>query len=125
MTKNSATIIDHIWTNDFDNYLTSGILFCSISDHFPIFSSFSTCRDYTHSSVIFTRRRLTDVEVNAFKMELSNYNWNLDTLNHDVNYLFNRYMNNVLKLYNKHFPVSTTKIKTKYLDKPYITPPIK
>lgn len=38
-TNTSATIIDHFWSND-PNYLSSGILFSNISDHFPIFNSF-------------------------------------------------------------------------------------
>ena len=37
---NTSSIIDHIWTNNFDNYITSGIIFNSISDRSPIFSSF-------------------------------------------------------------------------------------
>ena len=33
----SATLIDHIYTNDLDNVLLPGIIISDISDHFPIF----------------------------------------------------------------------------------------
>ena len=42
VTYRSATLIDHIWTNDMQNYIRSGILYSSISDHFPVLSLFST-----------------------------------------------------------------------------------
>ena len=38
VSRNNATIIDHINTNYFlNNYLHSGIITADISDHFPIF----------------------------------------------------------------------------------------
>lgn len=36
----SATLIDHIWTNDLAKLLSSFIIYFSISDHFPNFSIF-------------------------------------------------------------------------------------
>ena len=38
VSRNNATIIDHINTNHFlNNYMNSGIITADISDHFPIF----------------------------------------------------------------------------------------
>ena len=37
----SATLIDHIYTNDLDNVLLPGIIISDISDHFPIFINVS------------------------------------------------------------------------------------
>ena len=33
----SATLIDHIWTNKVSSFYTSGIIINSLSDHFPVF----------------------------------------------------------------------------------------
>lgn len=36
----SATLIDNIFTNVFENYITSGLVFNDITDHLPIFAIF-------------------------------------------------------------------------------------
>ena len=41
ITSHSATLIDHIWTNNFENYKSSGIIYTSISDPFPVVTTFS------------------------------------------------------------------------------------
>ena len=38
ITSHSATLIDNIFTNDFDNYAFSGLVLTDISDHLTIFS---------------------------------------------------------------------------------------
>ena len=42
VSRHSATLIDQIWTNDTQNYQTSGIIYFTLSDHFPIFCVFRT-----------------------------------------------------------------------------------
>jgi len=44
VTQNSATLLDHIWSNNIANNLCNGIVHTQISDHFPIFSLFNTLR---------------------------------------------------------------------------------
>ena len=38
VTYTSATLIDHIWSNDTMHNVKSGIVYTNISDHFPIFA---------------------------------------------------------------------------------------
>ena len=40
VTSTSATIIDHIWSNNAENCKYNGIVFEAISDHFPTFAVF-------------------------------------------------------------------------------------
>ena len=40
ITSNTATLIDNIFTNNFDHFFCSGLLFTDISDHLPIFCIF-------------------------------------------------------------------------------------
>ena len=40
VTGTSATLIDHIWTNDYNHCKNNGILYDETSDHFPVFSFF-------------------------------------------------------------------------------------
>ena len=42
VSKRSATIIDHIWTNDIRSYKTNGILLSDSSDHFSPFLIFES-----------------------------------------------------------------------------------
>ena len=42
VTDTTATLIDHIWSNDYNNCIKNGIVFDDIlSDHFPIFAVFN------------------------------------------------------------------------------------
>ena len=38
ITSNTATLIDNIFTNNLNNLSVSGLMFCDISDHLPIFT---------------------------------------------------------------------------------------
>ena len=40
VTPTSATLIDHMWTNNLKNLSMSGILYVNLSDHFPVFANF-------------------------------------------------------------------------------------
>lgn len=123
VTNTSATIIDHIWTNNIENHIKSGIIFDSTSDHFPVFSQFSLSSGVTSDHSTFTSRNFTTEAIEAFKAELSNFVYVLSTFS--VNYIFENYIENFRTLYDKHFPVKTVKIKGSHLNKPYITTAIK
>lgn len=38
VTETSATVIDHNWINNIENYRESGVIYTDISDHFPVFT---------------------------------------------------------------------------------------
>ena len=38
LTSNTATLTDNIFTNNLNNFSVSGLMFCDISDHLPIFT---------------------------------------------------------------------------------------
>lgn len=121
VTKYSASLIDHIWTSESGNYLYSGIFYTSISDHFPIFSLF-TIKNVTKSELkrTITKRMINDDFINNFKVDLSNYRWDLNTSN-SVSDIFEIFLVTFLEIYDKNFPNKTYVIKDKYIGKPYIT----
>ena len=126
VTQTSASIIDHIWTNDLQNYQTSGIIFASISDHFPVFASFKLHESkLQHSETVIKKRIYNSDSINLFKSDLQNYAWEADITGQNVNHDFTIYMEKFLLLYNKHFPVKELKIKERHKGKPYITTAIK
>ena len=88
VTKTSASIIDHLWINNLHNYQSRGIIYTSISDHFPIFSTFSLPN--SHSPRTFNTvniRNYADDCIEAFKVELSSFGWKLVTTDFDVDNL--------------------------------------
>lgn len=126
VTATSASLIDHIWTSNLQNHQVSGIYYTSISDHFPVFSVFSVDDNHRQSSKITVSKRLYNcLSTEAFKSDLSNYNWMSDMVADDVNASFDNYMKKFLNLYNHHYPLKQFTCKEKHINKPYITPAIK
>ena len=73
VTNVSATLIDHIWTNDL-NYFTSGIIYTSVSDHLPVFSSFSSPVIKSRNDIITIHKRVfSDNNIDYFSLELWKY----------------------------------------------------
>ena len=92
VTNHSATLIDHIWTNNFANYVCSGIIFNSVNDHFPIISSFSSSKsESTSKPITFATRKFTNENIGAFKTELIDFDGNV-LQNNDVNYIFDEWL---------------------------------
>lgn len=61
VTTHSATVINHLWTNNFDNYITS-VKFNTLSDHFPIVSSlFVGNNKHAHKIVTIIKRTLLNL----------------------------------------------------------------
>ena len=127
VTTSSATLIDHIWSND-DNFLTSGIFHHTLSDHFPVFASFMP-RHTDPSSLEplrqYQKRMINVNSINSFKTSLADYKWRDEMTGDDVNVEFDTYIKSFLNLYNNHFPVKQFTIKEKHITKPYITAAIK
>ena len=76
--EGSATIIDNIFTNCVsDKDLYSGILFCDISDHFPVFTICNS-KEYDKISDEFLYKRVfSPRNIEQFKMKLSSIDWSL------------------------------------------------
>lgn len=126
VTSTSASLIDHIWTNDLNNYQASGIMYTSISDHFPVFSSFSVPQYKSHCPYITITKRIINNEfINAFKTDLIHFSWVDEVKGKNVNDCFEFYLKNFINLYNKNFPIKQFTVKEEHSNKPYITSAIR
>ena len=120
VTKYSATLIDHIWTNDIDDldYL-NGILMSDNSDHFAPFTFLPnsildpedinktiTFRDFKHS---------TEDELNR-----ATRNVMTDVFSDNIDDAFQDFCNRLKNVTNECFPIKSKIIKKKYLLKPWI-----
>lgn len=115
ITKESATLIDNIFTNA--HYQTSGLLLSDISDHLLVFvilhylnvkgssgESQPSCKSV---------RLKTPERTEALKIELSNCNWD-EVYVDDPNQAYNAFLFTFLTVYNKHCPIREYMIKDKY-----------
>lgn len=125
--NNSATLIDHIWSNDLPNNHINGIVFSHISDHFPIFSSFKTNvkPPESNNTVVKTYRIYNEANINKFKDEINSTNWTFIYDNNDVTTCFALLHTKLLDILNKCFPLKTKFVKEQHQGKPYITTEIK
>ena len=75
VTKTSAAIIDHIWTNNIENGIKGEIIIYSTTDNFPVISKFCVClsRCVTSDCFTFTSTKFTTEATEAFIADLCNY----------------------------------------------------
>lgn len=116
VTKTTATIIDHIWTNNLEAYQSSGIIYSNISDHLLICALFNIDKPI----VKVVKRMLHPAAIASLKIALNDINWEL--MNETgANETFNAFHNIFFWLFDEHCSLHQYKIKTKHASKPYIT----
>ena len=119
--SNSATIIDHIWTNNCFKNIKNGIVYSNISDHFPVFSFFSSTKVKDDESLTIKYRNFSDENINNFKRSMESVSWDLCFASNDPNIIYCNFMAIFLACYNRYFPQIVKVIKAKQISKPYIT----
>ena len=117
----TASIIDHIWSDQVECNLNNFIIHTDITDHFPIASQFKLPTRNKNSTKLIQKRMITEDGVNAFQQELSRYDWSPITLSLDSNKSFNLFYDNFCNLFHEYFPLKHIKISTKTLNNHYIT----
>uniref|UniRef100_A0A1A8FIK2 Helentron 4 helitron-like transposon replicase/helicase/endonuclease n=1 Tax=Nothobranchius korthausae TaxID=1143690 RepID=A0A1A8FIK2_9TELE len=123
ITKDSATLIDNIFTNICSQTL-SGLLINDISDHLPVFAIsnmdiFRPLHKEDDESTILVRWKTAE-RIEAFKAELLNYNWDQVYVD-DTNQAYDTFLSIFLEVYNKNCPIRQYKTKKNYKRKPWMT----
>ena len=54
VTSATSTLIDHVWTNKYSKCKSNGIFYDKITDHYPIFSTFSGLKNKIDNNDKFT-----------------------------------------------------------------------
>ncbi|CAH3042972.1 unnamed protein product [Porites lobata] len=76
ITSNTATLIDNIFTNNLNNLSVSGLMFCDISDHLPIFTPLlDQNKNLNTTSWLSFRDKSRNNVVAKFKDRLANVHW--------------------------------------------------
>ena len=120
--NNSATLIDNIFINKFDDYFDSGNIVSDLTDHFSQFCSLKTnITDRTETKKIMTRD-FSKFSEQRFLQDLSQIDWSPLLSNNDIDKVFSTFYNKLNKFVNKHAPFcQLSKRKIKQLSKPWIT----
>ena len=124
VTKTTAKLIDHIWSND-PNIQNSGIIRSRVTDHFPVFvtrKSEAQVRD-SHETVSY--RNFSTSNKQKFRDALSRTNWTNVLECDNVESMYNSFSDTMTSLFIECFPMCTRRKKTLDIDKPFITDEIK
>ena len=120
--KDSATLIDNIFTNNFQalqDKSKSGVIFQKISDHFPIFLINSFNGEKPGKNNVIYKEIINPTNINRFKDMLIKHQWD-DVVNcNDVNHATNLFLDQFNHFYEICFPIK--KIIVKENHKPWIT----
>ena len=125
ITINSSTLIDNIFSNSCHNNLISGILYCDISDHLPIFTIEKTTPGFQSADATFQYRRFNSESINSFRESLGQSSWDrvYSSTNSENAYFI--FFEQFLSLYNNAFPLITKTKRRRPHHKPWISPAIK
>lgn len=123
ITKESATLIDNIFTNVYEQ-ATSGLFLSDICDHLPIFVILHNLKVKCSVGVSERPCKLVTIRtpqrIEALKMDLTNHNWD-EVYVDDPNQGYDAFLFTFLELYNKHCPIKKCWVKDKYKGKPWMT----
>ena len=112
---NSATILDHVLTNNNSSVINSCIFANQISDHFPILTFLETVA-LTSKEHFFYSRDFSEGNLILFKETLLEFDWQNVTNSATTQSSYDAFSSSFLDLYNCHFP-STKKRVNKNIHK--------
>ena len=122
VTNHSATLIDHILTNNFGAFSShfQGILCSSFSDHYAVFHVTSSCSENDCSDKCTIRRDMKPINVQKFVNEIQTLDWCNVSTETDAQLAYSKFHTILSEKYNRCFPLRKT--KTIYHDrKPWLT----
>ena len=132
VTQNSASCIDHVYSNLPPNRLENRILMSDVSDHFGILTKINKTPKMFHEHPLFFRRsKLTDQEWEQFNKELKlNLDKDLSTYMNNTDCDVNLFAESITSIYHdlieKYMPIRTFSRKQKrFFHKPWISKGIK
>ena len=113
VTKETATIIDNIFTNNIHNsdQLFQGILETDISDHLPIFHIWNRPDVNKRDEIYKLIRLMNDKRYQSYQNDISQINW--DFLNQFTNCqdVYSAFHNKMVTVFDNNFPVKRVKLQ--------------
>ena len=127
VTEKTATLIDHIWTNNFDvdTHHIQGILCTSMTDHYALFHiAGNTSNDNAPKGLPLMRRDMSQKNIMKFIDEMKLTSWQSVLDENNTQLAYSIFHETVSSTYNTCFPLK--KISKKYyINKPWLTSALK
>ena len=126
ITRNTATLIDNIFTNEMGKNMESGLLVTDITDHLPVFVIYKC--DYVNTNTTDSpryKRLLTERSIAALKQDLLAQNWNTIYDETNTNTAYDIFLSIFMKHFDKNCPLHKCKEKKSEIKKPWITPKLR
>ena len=123
LTPHSATLIDHIYTNDISRSYKSGIIITDIADHFGIFTIIQNIIDKPKPKTI-TIRSYKESNLHSFRNLLQKRTllFNTVTAHEHPDIAYEQFMNIYADAYEEAFPLKTIKVRKKLIkQEPWVT----
>ena len=122
ITNTSSTLIDNIFSNNFSNETTNGILYYDISDHLPIFmiNNKIDISKETNEDEPKYRRIESENNIASLNSDLAQGEWQDVFSENNVNHAYDKFLHKLLFHYDKNIPLVKTKTK-KRVKNPWIT----
>ena len=124
--RNKATLIDHIYTNDLNKSMHTYVLVSDISDHFPILALVKNSKPYYNTPPTSLIRDTTNFNVENFLIDLEDKlsDFEKKFLLQTAHDLFQKFLNitSIKESFPKHAPLKKASRKQqKFREKPWIT----
>merc|ERR1712208_262115 len=127
VTNHSATLIDHIFSNNLCPSLRcfQGILLTDISDHYPVFHIVQYTDHQGNSEENFIlKRQMYPSNYAIFNNAISGTDWSFIANENNCQNAFTLFYDTIKDIYNRSFPLK--KIKVKYKNRiPWLTEALK
>ena len=119
--NNSATVIDHIWTNS-TSTTNNFIFYCDITDHCPVYCRIDTPLAIGNDQVKVKFRDMCNANKIKFKNLLENLDW-IELLHGLIytNAQVKKFLEVIECHYNECFPIKIKVIGSNRISKPWIT----
>ena len=122
VTRESSTLIDHIYSNVNLSEIHSGIIQSDVSDHFTIFVIFKNIAKVQPDKKRIQYRCYKGYDVNKFQEDLAVFNWETVYNSKEVNTAYVVFCSSFSNICNKHAPLVTKNLgKRKAAQKPWIS----
>lgn len=121
ITTTSATLIDHIFINNIENTVNSGLLLNDISDHLPVFCVYDGQSNNRQKEIPYIHvRNRSEQAINTFREELMEHGWQ-EVYTGDTNTAYEAFLKVYISKYDKHCPRMLCKQKNNYSKNPWIS----
>ena len=126
VTSTTATLIDHILTNNLDDYMMhlQGILCTSISDYAVLHVASNAKKDHAQAEMPLFKHNMGQRNLSKFISEMKGFDWQSVLKETDTQLAYNKFHEAISVKYNASFPYRKI-IKKFYKNKPWLSTALK